>query len=132
VFRAIDPERWERVAENPVRLLQETPADRLAAAAADSALLERAAALDLGDDLGLRPLLSRLASGQAFRRLLRVLEPHGEMEPVCVRRSPGKEDGCNLKPFIAFQRVRLPPGKGRSPPAGSKPCMEGGNAAREA
>ena len=26
--------------------------------------------------------------------------------------SPGKEDGCNLKPFIAVQRVRRPPGKG--------------------
>jgi starch phosphorylase len=46
VFRAIDPERWDRVAENPVRLLQETSADRLAAAASDSALLERAAALE--------------------------------------------------------------------------------------
>ena len=46
VFRAIDPERWERVAENPVRLLQETSAERLAAAASDSALLERAAALE--------------------------------------------------------------------------------------
>src|SRR3954462_8098078 len=46
VFRAIDPEGWERVAENPVRLLQETSADRLAAAASDSALLERAAALE--------------------------------------------------------------------------------------
>src|SRR3954452_16783820 len=34
------------------------------------------------------------------------------VKPVCVRRSPGKEDGCNLKPFIALQRVRLPPGKG--------------------
>src|SRR5271169_441364 len=32
--------------------------------------------------------------------------------PTCVRRSPGKENGCNLKPFIAFQRVRHPPGKG--------------------
>ncbi len=46
VFRAIDSERWERVAENPVRLLQETGADRLAAAAADSDLLARAAALE--------------------------------------------------------------------------------------
>jgi glycogen phosphorylase len=46
VFRAIDPERWDRVAENPVRLLQETTADRLAAAASDSALLSRAAALE--------------------------------------------------------------------------------------
>ena len=32
--------------------------------------------------------------------------------PACVRRSPGKENGDDLKPFIAFQRVRLPPGKG--------------------
>jgi starch phosphorylase len=46
VFRAIDPERWERVAENPVRLLQETTADRLAAAAADTALVARAAAVE--------------------------------------------------------------------------------------
>src|SRR3954471_18060639 len=46
VFRAIDPERWERAAENPVRLLQETTADRLAAAAEDSELLARAAALE--------------------------------------------------------------------------------------
>src|SRR3954452_224315 len=74
VFRAIDPERWERVAENPVRLLQATSADRLSgtasdsalplreegradplpAAASDSALLERAAALE-------REVLSDLA-----------------------------------------------------------------------
>ncbi len=26
--------------------------------------------------------------------------------------SPGKEDGCSLKPFGAVQRVQLPPGKG--------------------
>ena len=26
--------------------------------------------------------------------------------------SPGKEDGCSLKPFAAAQRVRLPPGRG--------------------
>src|SRR5271169_1557065 len=35
----------------------------------------------------------------------------GVDEP-CDRRSPGKEDGCNLKPFEAIQRVRLPPGRG--------------------
>src|SRR3954464_13475556 len=46
VFRAIDPERWDRVAENPVRLLQETTADRLPPAASDSALLSRAEALE--------------------------------------------------------------------------------------
>src|SRR6476659_4455316 len=46
VFRAVDPERWDRCAENPVRLLQEAAADRLAAAAQDDELLARAAALD--------------------------------------------------------------------------------------
>lgn len=34
------------------------------------------------------------------------------MKPTCVRVSPGKEDGCDLKPFKATQRVRRPPGKG--------------------
>jgi hypothetical protein len=34
------------------------------------------------------------------------------LNPACVRKSPGKEDGCNLKPFEVVQRVRLPPGKG--------------------
>ena len=34
------------------------------------------------------------------------------MTPACVRVSPGKEDGCDLKPFKATQRVRRPPGKG--------------------
>ncbi len=46
MFRAIDPERWERVAENPVRLLQEADTERLTAAACDAALLGRAAALE--------------------------------------------------------------------------------------
>src|SRR3954471_14025254 len=46
VFRAIDPDRWERVAENPVKLLQEANAQRLADAAGDGALLARANALE--------------------------------------------------------------------------------------
>jgi starch phosphorylase len=46
VFRAIDPERWERVAENPVRFLQEADTARLSAAAQDAGLLGRAAALE--------------------------------------------------------------------------------------
>src|SRR3954449_672019 len=46
VFRAIDSERWDRCAENPVRLLQEASAQRLQAAAGDDALLARAAALE--------------------------------------------------------------------------------------
>ena len=46
VFGAIDPERWEKVAENPVRLLGEAATDRLIAAADDADLLARAAALE--------------------------------------------------------------------------------------
>jgi starch phosphorylase len=46
IFRDIDPERWERVAENPVRLLQEAATDRLLAASEESALLARAAGLE--------------------------------------------------------------------------------------
>jgi starch phosphorylase len=46
VFAAVDPDRWVACGANPVRLLEEAPADRLARAAADAALLERAAALD--------------------------------------------------------------------------------------
>jgi starch phosphorylase len=46
LFSDVDPDRWVSCAGNPVRLLQEAGADRLAAAAADPALLERAAALD--------------------------------------------------------------------------------------
>jgi len=46
VFEAIDPERWDRVAENPVRLLQEAAPDRLAAAARDTELIARAEALE--------------------------------------------------------------------------------------
>src|SRR3954462_12238179 len=45
VFRALDPDRWERVAENPVKLLQEANAQRLSEAAGDDALLARANAL---------------------------------------------------------------------------------------
>src|SRR5918912_2683671 len=46
VFRAIDPERWERCAENPVRLLEEASAQRLRDAAGNQELLARAAALE--------------------------------------------------------------------------------------
>jgi starch phosphorylase len=43
VFRAIDPPRWERLSENPVRLLQEVPVRALEGA--DGPLMERANAL---------------------------------------------------------------------------------------
>ncbi len=46
LFADVDPDRWLSCAGNPVRLLQEASAGRLAAAAGDAALLERAAALD--------------------------------------------------------------------------------------
>src|SRR3954464_4729905 len=46
VFRSVDPDRWERVAENPVRLLQEAATERLQAASTDAARLPRAAALE--------------------------------------------------------------------------------------
>ena len=46
VFRTVDADRWERVAENPVKLLQEAAAERLVAASQDKALLARAAALE--------------------------------------------------------------------------------------
>src|SRR3954451_17645864 len=46
VFRAVDPDRWDRVAENPVKLLQEAAAERLIAASQDAELLARAAALE--------------------------------------------------------------------------------------
>ena len=46
LFRDIDPDRWDRVAENPVRLLQEAATERLLAASQDAELLARAAALE--------------------------------------------------------------------------------------
>ena len=42
IYRAIDPVRWERCGENPVRLLGEAGLDTLAHAASDAALLELA------------------------------------------------------------------------------------------
>ena len=44
--------------------------------------------------------------------LRQVEEVAPPVRPACVRVSPGKEDGCDLKPFKATQRVRRPPGKG--------------------
>jgi starch phosphorylase len=45
IFRAVDPDRWERCGENPVRLLQEADPALVERAAADTALLERIAAV---------------------------------------------------------------------------------------
>lgn len=54
VFRALDPLRWDKVAGNPVRLLQEVGPEACQRAAADQALLDRAQALEqaVDDDLG--------------------------------------------------------------------------------
>ncbi len=46
LFASIDSQRFELCGENPVRLLQETPAETLRAAAADPELLQRAAAVE--------------------------------------------------------------------------------------
>jgi starch phosphorylase len=45
-FASIDPARWERCGENPVRLLGEVDPEALERAAADGALLERIAAVE--------------------------------------------------------------------------------------
>ena len=50
LFASVDPKRWEACAANPVRLLQETHPDRLAAVAGDPAFLERLA--ELAETLG--------------------------------------------------------------------------------
>src|SRR5215204_5212519 len=54
LFSSVDPVRWERSGENPVRLLGETGLDSLARAASDPDLLERIAALEseVDEDLG--------------------------------------------------------------------------------
>lgn len=46
LFAAVDPGRWERCGEHPVRLLQEADRDALERAAADPGLVERAGALE--------------------------------------------------------------------------------------
>ena len=46
LFRAVDPDRWERCGENPVRLLQEADPVLVERAAADTALHERIAAVE--------------------------------------------------------------------------------------
>ncbi len=46
LFEAVDPARWELCGQNPVRLLQEAPAESLERAAADRALIARATAAE--------------------------------------------------------------------------------------
>ncbi|MGZ4247194.1 MAG: alpha-glucan family phosphorylase [Solirubrobacteraceae bacterium] len=57
LFESVDPERFKLCLQNPVRLLQEASAEALRRAAADSALVERAAVLDAAMDADLeRPV----------------------------------------------------------------------------
>jgi starch phosphorylase len=53
LFRTVDPDRWERCGENPVRLLQEADPALLDHAAADTALHERIAAVQAEVDADL-------------------------------------------------------------------------------
>jgi starch phosphorylase len=57
VFRAVDPDRWRACGRNPVRLLQETSAEKLLRAAGDASLVARAEALELAviEDLARSP-----------------------------------------------------------------------------
>src|SRR4051794_12022486 len=65
VFRSVDPDRWDRVAENPVKFLQEANTARLIAASTDDELLGRAAALEerISADLA-RPVHDAVASSE--------------------------------------------------------------------
>ena len=49
-------------------------------------------------------VVTRLLRGEPLETVARELNLRQE--------SPGKEDGCSRKPFIAVQGVQLPPGKG--------------------
>jgi starch phosphorylase len=69
VFRAVDPDLWGRVSENPVRLLLGASEAALARAARDEALVRRSAAL-----------AQRLA--EARRRPFRSAGPIGPRRPV--------------------------------------------------
>ena len=57
LFRAVDPARWDRCGESPVRLLQEADAAALKRAAGDAELLARARALEarVREDLARAP-----------------------------------------------------------------------------
>ena len=71
LFRDVSPDRWERCGENPVRLLQEASTEALERAAADAALLERAAAVEAAVARRPRPPAGRRAGdARPSRRLL--------------------------------------------------------------
>jgi hypothetical protein len=70
-------------------------------------------AAEIIDDVCLGSLVTVSSNGRGatYQSAPRTLS-RPPMRPACVRVSPGKEDGCSLKPFFVTQRVRRPPGKG--------------------
>ena len=121
VFRAIDPDRWDRVAENPIRLLQETAADRLAAAAEDADLLARASALEqtIAADLARAGAGRRRHAGASRRVLLRrVRRPRVAADLLRrPRRARGRLPEGVLGPGAADGRRRAAVPRGLLPPA---------------
>jgi hypothetical protein len=70
---------------------------------------------------------------QLAARILRQYEERSSgMDPACVRTIPGKEEECDLKPFIVTQGVQRLPGKGGARQPEARSCMGDGNVTREA
>lgn len=64
------------------------------------------------DGIELSVMLERLGGDRRLAEPREIEELAPAVRPACVRTSPGKEEECDLKPFIVTQRVRRPPGKG--------------------
>ncbi len=127
LFSSIDPVRWERCGENPVRLLGEVDAATLERAASDPAVLEGIAAVeaavraDLDAPRGRGPgqprapdrvLLRRVRRAPLAARLLgrprraRGRHPQGGVRP----RAPARRDRAHVPPGLlppAHRRRRL-------------------------
>jgi len=114
VFAAVDPDRWEWLNNNPIRLLQETSTAHLRRASANQPLLHRAATVlermradrEVGDDADVharppgRPLRRReLIRGQP-------LQPGVEADPVG---QPLPEPGDLGRPGVGQGRGPRPP-----------------------
>ena len=77
-----------------------------------SPLVGRQAGDRLFDPVEVADAVERLLGDRRAAGGMDVEELAADVRPACVRTSPGKEDGCDLKPFIVTQRVRRPPGRG--------------------